>query len=121
MKSARTLTTHVLDSASGRPAPGVRVELFALGADGARRLLRSVTTNADGRTDAPLLGEGELAVGRYELVFHVGAYFHERRAPTADPPFLDEVPVRFAVADPEAHYHVPLLVTPYSYATYRGS
>jgi 5-hydroxyisourate hydrolase len=106
------LTTHVLDTASGRPAAGVRYELFAL--DGARRRVAEGRTNADGRADAPLLEGTALAAGRYELVFQVGAYFGRA-------PFLDEVPVRFVVADAGQHYHVPLLVSPWSYTTYRGS
>jgi 5-hydroxyisourate hydrolase len=105
------LTTHVLDTARGRPAAGVRIDLLRV-ADG--ELLRTATTNADGRTDEPLLGEGELQAAEYELVFAVGDYFGERA-------FLDRVPVRFSIADPEAHYHVPLLVSPWSYSTYRGS
>jgi hydroxyisourate hydrolase len=120
-RGARTLTTHVLDTAAGRPARGVRVELFALEPDGGRRHVKTVTTNADGRTDAPLLGPGEMTAGRYELVFHVGAYFRAAGAAAGEPPFLDEVPVRFAIADPEAHYHVPLLAAPHAYVTYRGS
>ncbi len=80
-----------------------------------------MTTNADGRVDAPLLGSGEMQAGRYELVFHVGAYFRVAAGAQADPPFLDQVPVRFAIADPASHYHVPLLVSPYGYVTYRGS
>jgi 5-hydroxyisourate hydrolase len=107
------LTTHVLDTARGRPAAGVEVELARL-EHGRRSTLRTVTTNADGRTDAPLLAQGELEAGEYELVFAVGAYFGERA-------FLDRVPVRFGVSDPAAHYHVPLLVSPWSYSTYRGS
>ena len=106
------LTTHVLDTAGGRPAAGVRYELFAL--DGARRRVAEGRTNADGRGDAPLLEGAGLVAGRYELVFHIGAYFGQA-------PFLDEVPVRFAVADADQHYHVPLLVSPWSYTTYRGS
>jgi 5-hydroxyisourate hydrolase len=113
------LTTHVLDTSIGRPAAGVDIELHALGADGARTLVKRAQTNADGRTDAPLLSEAR--VGAYELSFHVGAYFRSRGAPTSEPPFLDIVPVRFALADPAAHYHVPLAVTPWSYSTYRGS
>ena len=107
------LTTHVLDTARGRPAAGVAIELARL-ADGVRTVLRRVTTNADGRTDEPLMGDGELLAGDYELVFAVGDYFGERA-------FLDSVPVRFSVTDPAAHYHVPLLVSPWSYSTYRGS
>ena len=115
------LTTHVLDTSIGRPASGVEIELHRLGADGVRTLIKRVETNADGRTDAPLLAAAEARAGTYELSFHVGAYFRSRGAPTAEPPFLDVVPIRFAVADPGAHYHVPLAVTPWSYSTYRGS
>jgi 2-oxo-4-hydroxy-4-carboxy-5-ureidoimidazoline decarboxylase len=79
------------------------------------------TTNADGRTDAPLIGGRPVPIGRYELTFRVGKYFAERQVPTSDPPFLDQIPLRFSVGDPEGHLHVPLLVTPWSYATYRGS
>ena len=104
------LTTHVLDTAHGRPAAGIPVELSRLDGE-ARELLASVTTNADGRTDAPLLEA--LEPGTYELVFSVGAHFAEG--------FLDRVPVRFTIADADAHYHVPLLVSPWSYSTYRGS
>jgi 5-hydroxyisourate hydrolase len=107
------LTTHVLDTARGRPAAGVQIELARID-HGRREPLRTVTTNADGRTDEPLVAGGELEVGEYELVFAIGDYFGERD-------FLDRVPVRFAVADPSAHYHVPLLVSPWSYSTYRGS
>ena len=114
------LTTHVLDTAHGRPAAGLRVELFRLDPLGeGRRLLKGVRTNADGRTDAPLLGDDELAGGVYELVFGVGEYFAGEGIP--DPPFLGRVPVRFGIADPTSHYHVPLLVSPWSYSTYRGS
>ncbi len=115
------LTTHVLDTSIGRPASGVEIELYAVAADGARALIKRVTTNADGRTDGPLLAAAEARVGTYELSFHVGAYFRGRGALTAEPPFLDVVPIRFAIADPSAHYHVPLAVTPWSYSTYRGS
>jgi 5-hydroxyisourate hydrolase len=115
------LTTHILDTSIGRPAAGVEIELHAVGANGARTLVARARTNADGRTEAPLLSAAEARVGTYELSFHVGAYFRDRGAPTAEPPFLDVVPIRFAVADPGAHYHVPLAVTPWSYSTYRGS
>jgi 5-hydroxyisourate hydrolase len=107
------LTTHVLDTARGRPAAGVGIELARFGESG-REVIRMVTTNADGRTDAPLMEAGELQAGAYELVFSVGDYFGERT-------FLDRVPVRFTIADPEEHYHVPLLVSPWAYSTYRGS
>ena len=112
------LTTHVLDTANGRPAAGICVELYAI--DGENRTpLKSVQTNADGRTDGPLLPREEFAVGLYEIVFDVAGYFGDKDLP--DPPFLGRVPIRFGIADPEAHYHVPLLVSPWSYSTYRGS
>ncbi len=116
------LTTHVLDVAAGRPARGMVIELRDLDAGGA--VLGRFETNADGRLDAPALEGAAFRPGRYELLFHVGAYFGAQGGPARDadgPPFLDEVPVRFGVADADAHYHVPLLVTPWSYATYRGS
>jgi 5-hydroxyisourate hydrolase len=105
------LTTHVLDTMRGQPAAGMTIELWFL--DRSERL-KTVQTNSDGRTDVPLLAENEMAVGNYELVFFVGDYFGERR-------FLDRVPVRFVISDAAAKYHVPLLVSPWSYATYRGS
>jgi 2-oxo-4-hydroxy-4-carboxy-5-ureidoimidazoline decarboxylase len=114
------LTTHVLDTVAGKPAAGVRIALKELGGS-AEALLQEAVTNADGRTDAPLLAGGLLRIGRYQIEFHVGAYFAERRVATSRPPFLDVVPIRFSIADPEAHYHVPLLASPWSYSTYRGS
>jgi 5-hydroxyisourate hydrolase len=114
------LTTHVLDTANGRPAAGVRLTLRALGAADEDRLIAEATTNADGRTDAPLLAGEELDPGRYELVFYIGPYFAAAGAAQADPPFLDQVPIRFGIADRDGHYHVPLLVSPWSYGTYRG-
>ncbi len=110
------LTTHVLDTANGRPAAGLEIELFRIEGDD-RRPLKSVRTNADGRTDKPLLNEDEFERGVYEIVFRVGGYFGEG----GEPPFLDLLPLRFGVSDPEAHYHVPLLASPWSYSTYRGS
>jgi 5-hydroxyisourate hydrolase len=115
------LTTHVLDVTRGGPAPGVRIELYGLGEDGGRKLVTATTTNSDGRTDKPLIAADEARTGTFELVFHAGDYFRAQGAKLADPPFLDVVPIRFAVADPAAHYHVPLLVSPWSYSTYRGS
>lgn len=109
------LSTHVLDQTAGRPAAGMTIELWRGGAR-----LRTLVTNADGRTDEPLLEAGTLEAGEYELVFHVGAYFAATH-PTPGPPFLDRVPIRFTVADPAARYHVPLLCTPWAYSTYRGS
>ncbi len=104
-----TLSTHVLDTARGRPAAGLKIELWAAG-----QLLKTAITNADGRTDGPLLSGDEMRAGDYELIFHVGDYFGENA-------FLDRVPVRFKIADKMAKYHVPLLVSPWSYSTYRGS
>ena len=114
------LSTHVLDTMNGTPAAGVRIELYALESEG-RRLVASTTTNADGRTDAPLLSGDNLSAGAYELLFHVGDYFRDKGAVLPDPAFLDVVPVRFGIADPSAHYHVPLLVSSFAYSTYRGS
>jgi len=118
---ADLLTTHVLDTAHGRPAAGIALELARLDPEtGNREVLKTLRTNQDGRTDAPLLEEGDLTRGVYELVFAVGDYFAGQTG-VPDPPFLDRVPVRFGVSDPRAHYHVPLLVSPWSYSTYRGS
>jgi 5-hydroxyisourate hydrolase len=117
-----SLTTHVLDTAQGCPAAGMLIEVWWLEASrGDRRLLKSVYTNADGRTDEPVLEGADFNAGRYELVFAVGAYFAAQGMITAAPPFLDEVPVRFGVADATSHYHVPLLTSPWTYCTYRGS
>lgn len=115
------LTTHVLDTVAGTPARGMAIELFAIGAGGERRLVKSVTTNQDGRVDAPLLEGDALKAGTFELVFHVSNYFAAMKTAQGAPPFLDIVPLRFTVADAAAHYHVPLLVSPWSYSTYRGS
>jgi 5-hydroxyisourate hydrolase len=114
------ITTHVLDVTSGRPAAGVRLELYELAGGSDRKLVSDVVTNADGRTDKPLMSADQARPGYFEIVFHAGDYFR-RRAELADPPFLDIIPIRFGVADPQAHYHVPLLVSPWSYSTYRGS
>ncbi|MBA1156521.1 hydroxyisourate hydrolase [Microvirga mediterraneensis] len=114
------LSTHVLDTANGRPARGVAIELFSLEGEQRRSIARTVT-NADGRTDAPLMTGEAFRTGTYELVFSVGAYFKALGTATADPPFLDTVPIRFSLAEPDGHYHVPLLVSPWSYSTYRGS
>ena len=113
------LTTHVLDTARGKPGAGIKVELFAL--DGDRRLLATAETNADGRCDGPLAEGGAFGPGRYELVFHAGAYFAATGDASADPRFLDQVVIRFGVAEPDQHYHVPLLLSPYGYTTYRGN
>jgi 2-oxo-4-hydroxy-4-carboxy-5-ureidoimidazoline decarboxylase len=97
------------------------VELIELSELGSSRPITRAITNSDGRTDQPLIGGRPVPIGRYELSFSVGAYFRERNVPMSDPPFLDRIPLRFAVSEPEGHLHVPLLVTPWSYATYRGS
>jgi 5-hydroxyisourate hydrolase len=104
------ISTHVLDLAKGRPAAGVRIELFGPSGEP----LCSAVTNIDGRTDAPLLNGDSIPTGRYELVFHAGEYLRTSA-------FLDEIPVRFGVSDPSGNYHVPLLLSPYGYSTYRGS
>ena len=114
------LTTHILDIMSGKPAAGVKVELFAVDGDG-RELLAMAVTNQDGRCEKPLLADSAFGAGTYELVFHVGDYFAAGGAAESEPPFLDVVPVRFSVADAERNYHVPLLVSAYGYSTYRGS
>lgn len=114
------LTTHVLDTATGRPAAGVRIELFRCD-DAVAPPIAVATTNDDGRCDAPLLSEDALQPGTYELVFHVGDYLRLSAEAGADPLFLDRIPVRFGVADAAAHYHVPLLFSPFGYTTYRGS
>ncbi|MCW3001950.1 MAG: 5-hydroxyisourate hydrolase [Conexibacter sp.] len=121
--AAGHLTTHVLDVARGRPAAGVAIELVRMADDDAVAWSTTAVTNADGRTDAPLVAPGALQAGRYELRFAVGPYFALTAPGDAlgEPPFLDVVPVRFGIADPDAHHHVPLLVTPWSYSTYRGS
>ena len=114
------LSTHVLDTHAGRPAVGVAIELYEFASERAHRIA-TATTNADGRTDAPLIGGRPLPIGRYELRFAVGDHFRSRGIEQGDPPFLDIVPLRFSIAEPEGHYHVPLLCTPWSYSTYRGS
>ena len=111
------LTPHVVDIARGRPAAGVTLELARLDENGGRRVLKTVRTNDDGRTGEPLLQEERFESGVYEITFYVGEYFGEG----SDPPFLDRVPVRFGISDSNAHYHIPLLASPWSYSTYRGS
>jgi 2-oxo-4-hydroxy-4-carboxy-5-ureidoimidazoline decarboxylase len=121
LKVQGRLSTHVLDTHSGRPAAGIAVELVELSDFGASRVMTRTITNSDGRTDAPLIGGRPVPIGRYELTFKVGPYFAARGVAMSDPPFLDQIPLRFSVSDPEGHLHVPLLVTPWSYGTYRGS
>jgi len=113
------LTTHVLDTANGCPAAAIVIELYEIGSE--RKLILKTITNEDGRTDKPLLDKSEFAIGNYELVFYVADYFNGKSANIDPIPFLDEVVLRFGIAHSEEHYHVPLLVSPYSYSTYRGS
>ncbi|SEP22771.1 2-oxo-4-hydroxy-4-carboxy-5-ureidoimidazoline decarboxylase [Rhodospirillales bacterium URHD0017] len=114
------LSTHVLDTHAGRPAIGVVIELYEFTGEKVH-YIQSAITNADGRTDQPLIGGRPLPIGRYELRFAIGNHFRSRGIASGDPPFLDIVPLRFSIAEPEGHYHVPLLCTPWSYSTYRGS
>jgi 5-hydroxyisourate hydrolase len=113
-------STHVLDTSRGTPAAGIPVELHLL-ADGQRRLLATAVTNADGRTDSPLLTGERLEVGVYELTFRVSDYLSRSSAAPTDPPFLGDVVVRVGIADATGHYHIPLLLSPYGYSVYRGS
>ena len=113
------LTTHILDTALGRPAKGMKIELWAL--DPGPSLVKTAVSNHDGRVDAPLLDGEDMKVGQYELRFHAGAYLRTSGAPLCDPPFLDVIPLRFGIADKSEHYHVPLLLSAYGYSTYRGS
>ena len=113
------LTTHVLDTMNGQPAAGVRIDLYCLA--GERVRVKTVTTNADGRCNEALLQDEALQRGEWELVFHLGDYFRNRAPGVGSMPFLDQVPVRFGIDDSAGHYHVPLLASPWSYTTYRGS
>jgi 5-hydroxyisourate hydrolase len=117
---AAKLSTHVLDTAHGHPAQGMKIELWALEGE-ERTLVTSAKTNAEGRTDQPLLSAEEMQPGQYEIVFFVGDYFATKTTALPKVHFLDKVPVRFGIADAGASYHVPLLCSPWSYATYRGS
>ena len=115
------LTTHVLDTALGKPAEGLSIDLYRLDGE-ARSHLKTVVTNADGRVDGgPILIGDSFKKGTYELVFRAGDYLSRTGAPLAEPPFLDVIPIRFGIADENGHYHVPLLISPYGYSTYRGS
>lgn len=114
------LTTHVLDTARGMPASGMTVSLYRIAGDSPKRLVQMIT-NADGRTDGPILPKAQFVCGTYELVFEAGAYLNSIGVPLEEPRFLDVIPIRFGISDPDSHYHVPLLLSPYSYATYRGS
>jgi 5-hydroxyisourate hydrolase len=115
------LTTHVLDTATGKPAEGLVIEIYRV-KNGSRDKIRSVTTNADGRVDGgPILAGDTFRVGQYELVFHAGDYLRRSGVALSEPAFLDVIPIRFGISDTTAHYHVPLLLSPYGYSTYRGS
>lgn len=114
------LTTHILDTMHGQPAAEVAVTLFRIQKD-KRIQLNSTTTNKDGRCDSPLLQEADFSCGQYELIFSIGNYFERLGVILPEPRFLDDIVIRFGVNDPKSHYHVPLLVTPFSYSTYRGS
>lgn len=120
MMAGGWLTTHVLDTARGCPAAGLRVRLYRI-EGAARTSLAEMVTNADGRTDAPILPQGRLAPGVYELVFDAGDYLDASGTPPEEPRFLNEITIRFGISDAGAHYHVPLLLSPYGYSTYRGS
>lgn len=115
------LSMHILDTAQGRPGQGIAFALFRLGEDGGREELRRGVTNADGRTEDWLLAQDELRVGRYEMLYRIGDYFRAAGFVLPEPAFIDEVCLRFNIADVTAHYHVPLLVSPFGYTTYRGS
>lgn len=115
------ISTHVLDTAAGRPAAGIPVELAEWVSDTESVVVARAVTNADGRTDAPLIGGRPVPIAAYELRFHIGDHFRASHPGLPEPPFLDIVAIRFGVADPEGHYHVPLVASPWSYQTYRGS
>jgi 5-hydroxyisourate hydrolase len=114
------LTTHVLDTVRGTPGKNIRVELYRIN-DTGETLIKTVTTNHDGRTDSPILNDEEFKSGKYQLVFHTAEYFKAHNVELDDTPFLDDVVIRFGLCKAREHYHVPLLVSPYSFSTYRGS
>ncbi|MCB2135922.1 MAG: hydroxyisourate hydrolase [Rhodobacteraceae bacterium] len=114
------LTTHVLDTARGVPAKGIAITLYRLSRD-RREKIATTITNDDGRTDGPILPKGQFATGCYELLFETGPYLDATGTPPESPRFLSEIPIRFGISDAAAHYHVPLLLSPFGYATYRGS
>lgn len=114
------LTTHVLDTARGCPAAGIKIALYRVTGNSHKKIAEA-ETNADGRTEAPILPEGKFKAGTYELIFFAGAYLRSHGLGHEDPLFLDQIPIRFGVSEAETHYHVPLLLSPFGYATYRGS
>lgn len=115
------LSTHVLDTAHGKPAAAMRLELYRVKGSGELELVKRTATNLDGRTDEPLLSDADMRAGTYEIQFHVAEYFESQGAYMPKPPFLDLIPIRFSIADEATGYHVPLLVSPWAYSTYRGS
>jgi 5-hydroxyisourate hydrolase len=114
------LTTHILDTAAGKPGKNIRIDLYRISGS-QKSLVKTVTSNDDGRCDSPLLEGADLTEATYELAFHAGAYFDAQGLDLPEPKFLDEIILRFGIPDASQHYHVPLLVSPYSYSTYRGS
>lgn len=118
--AAGYLTTHVLDTARGVPAEGIKIALYRVSGNSHRKIAEAVT-NADGRTDAPILPKGKMKAGHYELIFFTGPYLEQVGLSMSEPKFLDQIPIRFGIDDEEAHYHVPLLLSPFGYSTYRGS
>ncbi len=114
------LTTHVLDTARGLPAAGMKIELYRVSGNSHRKIAEAIT-NSDGRTDTPILAKDRFGVGTYELVFYAGDYLDAIGAPPENPRFLDQIPIRFGISDAQAHYHVPLLLSPFGMSTYRGS
>lgn len=114
------LTTHVLDTAKGCPAAGLKITLFRIDGD-SRQHITDMVTNDDGRTDGPILPQDSFETGVYELIFHAGDYLRTCGQAAEEPLFLDQVPIRFGMSDGDAHYHVPLLLSPFGYSTYRGS
>lgn len=118
--AAGYLTTHVLDTARGCPAAGINIALYRVSGNSHRKIAEAAT-NADGRTDAPILPAGKLKTGHYELIFFCGPYLEQHGLASGADMFLDQVPIRFGISDADAHYHVPLLLSPYGYSTYRGS
>ncbi|MFC0272660.1 hydroxyisourate hydrolase [Metabacillus herbersteinensis] len=115
------LTTHALDLSKGLPAKELKIELWHLGSENNRNLVKTVYTNHDGRVETPLLEGEDLKIGEYELLFYVGDYFQTKNLEILEKPFLDLVPIRFGINDNKAHYHIPLLMAPGGYSTYRGS
>lgn len=116
-----SLSTHVLDTVRGTPAEAIKIELRKINANNESVILKEVKTNSDGRVDSPLLNESESQAGEYELIFFVADYFQSKGDKLSSPPFLNKVPIRFGISDADSHYHVPLLISPWSYSTYRGS